>query len=132
MGINAVWSCFWVAELITIFIVYIVACIHSKGLVHGLEDLLYLEDSIKLEENFTISIRNIEEVSKVSREIELFCNENDIDRKRSMLAGLCCEEITSNIIEHGFSKCKNTKNKSIDIYVIGRSITVSVAANHLF
>ena len=117
LGINAVWSCFWVAEIITICIVLIVACIHNKGPVHDLDNLIYLEDSIKLEENFTISIRNIEEVSKVSREIELFCIENDIDKKRSMLAGLCCEEITSNIIEHGFSKCKKTKDKSIDIYV---------------
>ena len=52
----------------------------------------------------------------VSKQIESFCNENQIDKKRSMLAGLCCEEMTSNIIEHGFTKSKK-KNKSIDIYV---------------
>lgn len=34
-----------------------------------------------------------------------------------MLTGLCCEEITSNIIEHGFTKCKTNKKKTIDIYI---------------
>ncbi len=79
--------------------------------------MLHLEDSIELETSKTISIKTIEDVVNVSRDIELFCVENNIDKKKAMIAGLCCEEMATNIIEHGFTKCKNPNSKVIDIYV---------------
>ena len=117
IGITTVWSCYWVSEVLTLLIIYIAACKYKKGIVHGIGDLLHIEESIKIETCKTISIRTINEVTNISREIELFCEENNIDKRRSMLAGLCCEEMTANIIEHGFSKCRTTRGKTIDVYV---------------
>lgn len=117
IGITAVWSCYWVAEVVSLIILYGSACYRKKGFVHGYGDLLHIEDSLELETNKTISIRNINEVTNVAQEVQLFCKENNIDNKKAMIAGLCCEEISANIIEHGFSKCKNKNNKTIDIYI---------------
>lgn len=115
--IYAVWSCYWVVEVITLLIMYLVSCFKKKGIVTGIGDMLHVEDSIKLETSKTISIRKIEDVVNVSRDIQLFCEENNIDKRKAMMAGLCCEEMAGNIIEHGFTKCKNPNNKTIDIYV---------------
>ena len=117
IGINAIWTCYWTAEVAVLALMYIVACKHKHGIVHGVGDMLHLEDSIELETSKTISIKTIEDVVNVSRDIELFCVENNIDKKKAMIAGLCCEEMATNIIEHGFTKCKNPNSKVIDIYV---------------
>ena len=116
LGINAIWNCYWFAEVAVILAVYIVACIHKRGMVYGFGDLLYIEEDLDLEISKTISIREMKETVNVSKEIELFCSENNIDKKRCMIASLCCEEITTNIVQHGFPKSKK-KNKTIDIYV---------------
>lgn len=117
LGILAVWSCYWVVEVITLLIMYFVSCAKKKGIVHGIGDMIRVEESIDLETSKTISIKKIEEVVNVSREVQLFCEENGIDKKKAMIAGLCLEEMAANIIEHGFSKCKKTNDKVIDIYV---------------
>ena len=117
IGILTVWSCYWVSEVITLLIMYFVSCSKKKGTVHGVGDILRIEESINLETSKTISIKKIEEVVNVSREVQLFCEEYGISKKKAMIAGLCLEEMAANIIEHGFSKCKKTKDKVIDIYV---------------
>lgn len=116
IGIHAVWNCYWVAEVVIILIVLAVAVFYNKKPVTGIGALLYVEKDIDIEESMTISIKNIDEVTMVAMEIESFCTLNNIDKKRSMLSGLCAEEISSNIIEHGFPKSKK-KDKVIDIYV---------------
>lgn len=115
-GIDAVWNCYWISEVIVIAIMFVVAHVYNKKPVTGMGALLYVEKDINIEKNFVVSIKDISEATNISREIELFCLENNIDKRRSMLTGLCCEEITSNIIEHGFSKNKRFR-KNIDIYV---------------
>lgn len=117
IGIDAVWSCYWVAEIVSITAMYIAACLHKKGFVHGIGDMMHIEDSVKVETSKVVTIKRIEEVVNVARDIQLFCEENNISKSKSMIAGLCCEEMAGNIIEHGFSKCKNKRNKVIDIYV---------------
>lgn len=117
IGITAVWNCYWVAEVVSLLILYVSACIVKKGYVHGYGDMLRVEDDIKIETSKAISIKKIEDVINVSQEIQLFCKENKISNKKAMMAGLCCEEIAANIIEHGFTKCKNKNGKIIDIYV---------------
>lgn len=117
LGINAIWTCYWTAEVAVLLLMYAAACKHKHQAVHGIGDMLHLEDSIKIETSKAISIKTINEVINVSRDIELFCLENNIDKKKAMITGLCVEEIAANIIEHGFTKCKNSKNKVIDIYV---------------
>lgn len=116
LGINAVWNCYWISEVIVLAIIYLDSCIYNKKLTNGIGALLYVERDIEIEKCAVISIKNIDEVTNISRGIELFCLENNIDKRRSMLTGLCCEEITANIVEHGFSKSKKLK-KTIDIYV---------------
>lgn len=82
-----------------------------------------LEDLMAIPANFgvpadrwiDITVRSMEEVMSVSRQITDFCSEQGIDPRRTFLAGLCMEEMAGNVVTHGFSK--DTKQHSADIRV---------------
>ena len=115
IGIDAIWGCYMYAEIVTLIIMYIVACINKKGLARNLDDMLHLEKGFEAEAKYSMEIDDIEEVISVSRGIETLCKNSGIDNRRSMMAGLCMEEMAANIVEHGFKKDKR-KDHSINIF----------------
>ncbi len=64
----------------------------------------------------SLEIRDTEDVSLVSEQIQLFCRGHKIDRKTGMKAALCFEELALNIIHFGFPKCK--RNPCIGIRLV--------------
>ena len=83
-----------------------------------------LRDYLDLPEHFSIGPGDIieldvcddEEVSLTSEQIKLFCKGHKIKDSIGFKASLCFEEITSNIILHGFPRCK--KDPGIDLRVV--------------
>lgn len=61
------------------------------------------------------SVRTAEEVSAVSVQIDAFLAEKGMEHRRRMLTALCAEEMTSNIVEHGFTKDEKPHHCSIRI-----------------
>ena len=51
-----------------------------------------------------LTVRTMEEVVGISRQIQEFCLSLGIDERRAYLAALAMEEMAGNIVEHGFSK----------------------------
>ena len=114
VGIRAIWSLYYLAEIVTLLCFYINACIRKKGLAKNMDDILYLDSDFDTANKYSISIDKIAEVISVSKQIQGFCLENGIDKKRSMLSGLCMEEMAANIVEHGFNMDK--KEHTIDVF----------------
>ena len=87
----------------------------------NLEDLMAIPESFgaKESERIDISVRNLEQVVDVSRQVIDFCNSRGIDRRRAYYAGLCMEEMAGNVVAHGFTK--DNKPHSADIRVVHRS-----------
>lgn len=56
----------------------------------------------------SLDIRDIEDVSLVSEQIQLFCKGHKADSGICMKAALCFEELAMNIINYGFPNCKRT------------------------
>ena len=100
------------------------AWITLKRFPRTLEDLMAIPKTFgaEIDERIDISVRNIDEVMNVSRQVIAFCENRGIDKRRSYLAGLCMEEMAGNIIEHGFTK--DTKKHSVDIRVVHKKDTV--------
>lgn len=115
-GINAIWYCYTFAEFVNMAYWYLVGCIRKKGIATSIDDILDFDESFDLSNKYTITINSMEEVVDVSRSIQSFCKEHGIDDRRSMLSGLCMEEMAGNVVDHGFKKDKK-KNHSIDIFV---------------
>ncbi len=113
-GIDLIFGCYIVAEIVTLTCIYVTACRKKKGLAKDLDDMLYLGQELDADGKYSISIREIPEVVNVSERVQEFCLSKGIDKRRSMLAGLCMEEMAGNVVEHGFNKDK--RKHSIDVF----------------
>ena len=93
------------------------AWIILKRCPRTLEDLMAIPVGfgVPADKRIDITVRSMEEVMNVSRQITDFCSEQGIDPRRTFLAGLCMEEMAGNVVTHGFSK--DTKQHSADIRV---------------
>ena len=63
-----------------------------------------------------LDVRDEEDVSLVSQQIQLFCKGHKIDKQTGYEAAVCFEELAVNTIRHGFPACK--KNPGIDLRVV--------------
>ena len=94
------------------------AWIHRKEFPGTFEDCLDIPDDIGVDEEdrIDISVTKIGEVMDVSRQITTFCKGHGVDSRRGSFAGLCMEEMSGNVVEHGFKS--DTKAHSADIRVV--------------
>ncbi len=104
--------------VICFIIVLIASIIARKKFPTNLEGLMAIPAGIGVSEDdrIDITVRSIDDVVTVSQQVIDFCESKGFDSRRSYFAGLCLEEMTGNVVEHGF----NTDNKphSVDIRVI--------------
>lgn len=101
--------------MLTVWLYYVVK---TKKVLPSPSDYLALPDTFYFHPGDIISldIRDTEDVSLVSRQIQLFCRGHKIDRKTEMKAALCFEELAVNVIQFGFPKCK--KEPCIDLRLV--------------
>ena len=124
MGVRAIWSCYALAEIATHILLYVVASAKKKAPAKNIDDMIFLGKDFDTENKYSISINNIDQVVEVASSIEKFCKGLGIDDRRAMLAGLCMEEMASNVVEHGF--IKDNKDNSIDIFTCVENDEVSL------
>ena len=101
--------------MLTVWLYYVVK---TKKVLPSPSDYLALPDTFYFHPGDIISldIRDTEDVSLVSRQIQLFCRGHKIDRKTEMKVALCFEELAVNVIQFGFPKCK--KEPCIDLRLV--------------
>lgn len=114
-GLFGAWFSYILEEIAIFILVYAYALIVKKKNIFNLEEVLFFDNEIDVGKHLSISVNNINDALTVSSTIEKYCISEGVDKRRAMLSGLCLEEISTNIIEHGFSSSKR-KNKTIDIY----------------
>lgn len=115
-GLNSIWWSHTVADVTCMISMYIYSSIEYKHPVKSISELLIPKGELEIKDPLTHSIKTIDEAINISQTVEQYCVTRGIDKTRSMYAGLCTEEATINIIEHGFPKTKK-KNKVIDVFV---------------
>ncbi len=87
----------------------------------SLEELMNIPADFGPPENsrLDITVRSVEDVTRVSEEVIAFCRQTGLDERRSYFAGLALEELAGNVVLHGFTKDKK-KHHSADIRVARR------------
>ena len=83
----------------------------------SLEDLMAIPArfGVPAERRLDLSVRSMDEVMDVSRQITAFCEKQGIDSRKAYFAGLCMEEMAGNVVTHGFGM--DRKKHSVDIRV---------------
>ena len=115
LGPIAVYSTYATAEVLGLILIAIYARSTYGHFPKNISEILMLDKEVFLGNKLTVSIKNMDEVINVSKTIIDFCKENGIDERRSMLAGLCLEEMAGNVVEHGFTKGKK-RDYTIDLF----------------
>jgi len=117
-GAYGIFASYFVSDLLTLITVWIFYCIKARKLAPTLEDFMDLPEGFHRGPGDVIflDIRDTDDVSLVSEQIQLFCKGHRIDSKIGNRAALCFEELATNTIEYGFPKCK--KDPGIDLRVV--------------
>ncbi len=117
MGLNGVYVANVLNGVVCVLAVMVYAWAKKKRFPRTVEDMMVIpaDFGVGPEDRIDISVRSIDEVLTVSKQVAEFCRRRGIDDRRSYLSGLCLEEMAGNIVEHGFRK--DSKKHSVDIRV---------------
>ncbi len=117
LGMNGLWLAHILNGVLTVAIVATYTFIYNKRFPKSLNDYLVLEDSFGVcsKDRIDINITDIKEVINLSQRVIVFASEHNIDHNRALFSGICVEEMTGNIVEHGFD---GKKSYAIDVRVV--------------
>lgn len=94
------------------------AVLKQKRIPRNMDELMVIPDDFGVpeDERMDLTVQTMEEVVSIAREVESFCQEKGVDKRRAYLAGLALEEMAGNIVDHGFRK--DRKKHSVDLRVV--------------
>ncbi len=117
-GAYGILASYLVSDVLSLLTVRCYYSIKDRKAVPRLEDYLNLPEGFRRKPGdlIDLDVRSLEDISLISEQIFLFCKGHRIDSKTGFRAALCFEELASNIILHGFPKCK--KSPGIDLRLV--------------
>ena len=119
LGVTGVWLGYICGEAATLLFISAVVWRNRRRVTLSADAYSLLgEEFTAMPENcFERSVQSIGEAADVSQQLCDFCREKGIDAKTSMLIGLCVEEMTVNVIQHGFTKDKSDHNVDVRLVI---------------
>ena len=130
-GITGAWLGFVCGETVTLIVITLIVWRHNRGVSFSSDAYSMLEPDFAVapENCFECTVQSVEEASDASGRICEFCRNKGIDGRMSMLIGLCVEEMTVNIIKHGFSKDNESHNVDVRLVAEGDSRIIRIRDN---
>lgn len=116
-GVTGTWLGFVCGETAALLSISLAVFIRNKKFAVDTMSFAMLSDEFGSEDNdcFEASILKLEDVVVVSQKADEFCRRIGLDTKASSSIALSIEEMSNNIVKHGF---KGKKDHSIDIRVM--------------
>jgi Na+-driven multidrug efflux pump/anti-sigma regulatory factor (Ser/Thr protein kinase) len=118
LGMNGVYLANLLNGVVTTIFIVGYAWIKNKRFPQRMDELMVIPAGFgaKADERMDLSVKSMEQVVSIARQIQDFCLARGVDARRAYLSGLAMEEMAGNIVQHGFSKDK--KRHSIDVRVV--------------
>ena len=106
MGDRGIFMAFGLSEVAVTAVLYIMICFRCKKLVTNISQVLMLPDDYGVPKDKCLCavFQSVDEAIGFSQEVQEFCLNQGVDKKRAFRAALCTEEMAVNVITHGFSK----------------------------
>lgn len=110
LGTDGLWWALPVSEILNVMITLLIVRHISGAFPRKAIDWLCLEPDFGFEEAdyLELSVQNAEDVTSMLDSVKGFCAGHGIDSRRSFFTQLAFEELTMNVIKHGFPLCKET------------------------
>jgi len=102
--------------------------IGNKGKFPRMDDYMLLPDAFEVlpQNTIDLTVNNENEVSMLAHQLLLFYKGHKFDEKIAVHAALCVEEVTLNIIRHGFTKVKNPQPIDVRILIVDDELTIRI------
>lgn len=102
-GIRGVFLAFPAAQILTLFASWFLHWKRTKKMLPGRPDYMEIDKSFYPLPGDVIDypIRTKEDCALAGEQVSLFCRGHKLEGRKGFLAGLCVEELTVNVIEHG-------------------------------
>ena len=130
-GIYGIYAAFPVSQIIVLAVIILINAKKTKRFRLTMKEYLHLDESLfhKPGDIITYRFETPEHCSLASEQTVMFCRGHKMDTRRAMQAGLCVEEITTNILEHGFVKKGKHNNAEIRITISDGVLIIRVRDN---
>lgn len=117
IGMNGVWIAHIASGALSLLIIFIYTFLFNKRAPKTISDYLVLKADfgVSEENRLDIQITDMKDVISLSESIMEFSRKHNIDERRTMISGLCVEEMAGNIVKHGFD---GKKEYNIDVRVV--------------
>ena len=117
-GVTGVWLGFVCGETATLLAFSALVWRHNGGVSLTADAYSMLEPKFGADPDhcFECTVQSVQEATAVSEQLCEFCLQHGLDPSTANLIGLCVEEMTVNVVEHGFTKDKLPHN--IDVRVV--------------
>ena len=89
-------------------------------------DCMELDDSFYPSPGDIIAypVRTREDCVLAAEQVSLFCRGHKLDEKKTFLAGLCVEELTTNVIEHGLNPRSAVRTQDLRVVIDGGDVII--------
>ncbi len=117
-GIRAAYVANVLNGVVTTLVIIGYAWLKNRRFPRNMEKLMVIPEGfgVPAEERMDLSVKSVEDVVVVAREIQRFCLERGVSPRSAYLAGLSMEEMAGNVVEHGFTK--DRKSHTADLRVV--------------
>jgi Na+-driven multidrug efflux pump/anti-sigma regulatory factor (Ser/Thr protein kinase) len=116
-GMNSVYIANVLNGVVTTLVIIGYAWLKKKQFPRDMDELMVIPEDFGAPESerMDLSVKTLEDVVRISEQVQAFCLERGVDTRRAYLAGLAMEEMAGNIVDHGFTKDRRTH--AIDVRV---------------
>ena len=118
LGVDGVWLSFLSGELLTLFFICAVVWIRNGRISLSAEAfaLLPRDFGVPAEDTLEMTVTSRAEAADASLSASEFFKAHGESQRSSMLVSLCVEEMTNNIVAHGFREGR--KDQSVDVRIL--------------
>ncbi len=131
IGITGIWIAFVCGETVTLLVLSLIVWRHHGKVSLSAEaySMLNKDFSVAPENCFEYTMQTINDATDASEKICSFCAERGMDRRMSTLIGLCVEELSVNIIKHGFTKDSLSHSADVRLVVTDEARVIRIRDN---
>ena len=124
IGMNSVYIANVLNGIVTTAVIILYAFLKNRRFPKNMEELMAIPADFGVPETdrLDLTVQSMDEVVTIAQEVQEFCMEKGIDRRRSSLAGLALEEMAGNVVDHGFRK--DRKRHTVDVRVVYKDDSV--------
>lgn len=128
LGIYGVWLSWFTMDLVVVLFIVGFLLVHYKHLPRTVDEWMAIPEGFGATEDMrmNMSVHNEEDVITCSEEVIAFLSGRGVEEKKAYYAGLCLEEMASNIISYGYGNDKKNHSAVLEITDFGDRLVLRI------